>query len=214
MSSARAAGLVVDAIESVMPLRRCRAPVREGKPIRTSPCAAAQLGAAYCPCAGQVTAAEYAETVAVVRRGLTTEPSLLLEPLRDRMAMLAVAERFEEAADVRDRAAALTTALFRQRRAEQLRRSGTIELDLGSGLRVELDGGRLRRAWSDGELPLSVACGPPDASDASWLPPALADELSCVAAWLEKHAPRVRLVHCDGVLASPLPALPELAARR
>src|SRR3954447_22440881 len=214
MSSARAAALVVDAIESVTPLRRCRAPVRDGKPTRPSSCAAAQLGAAYCPCAGQVTAAEYAETVAHVRRGLTTEPSLLLDPLHERMAVLARAERFEEAADARDRAAALTSALFRQRRAERRRRGGMVELDLGPGRRVELDGGRLRRAWSDGELPSSVACGPPHASDTSWLPPALADELSCVAAWLEKNGRRVRLVHCDGVLASPLPALPELAGRR
>jgi hypothetical protein len=104
--------------------------------------------------------------------------------------------------------------LFRQRRTEQLRRSGTIELDLGNGSHVELDGGRLLRAWSVGELALGVACEPPAPSTASWVPAELADELACVAAWLDRNARKVRLVHCDGLLASPLPALPELSLRR
>jgi DNA polymerase-3 subunit epsilon len=210
VSSSRVAGLLIDAIESVVPLRRCRAPVREGRPIRTAPCAAAQLGAALCPCAGDITAARYGDVVDVARRGLTSQPALLLEPLDARMQALASAERFEEAADVRDRAAALASALFRQRRREQLRRSGTIELDLGNGSRVELDGGRLLRAWTVGELALGVACEPPAASTTSWVPAALADELSCVATWLDRNARKVRLVRCDGTLASILPAVPEM----
>jgi DNA polymerase-3 subunit epsilon len=214
LSSTRAARLVIDAIESVVPLRRCRASVREGQVTRAAPCAAAQLGVALCPCAGGITAARYRTVVEIAHRGLTGEPALLLEPLQDRMNALARVERFEEAADVRDRAAALASALFRQRRTEQLRRSGTIELDLGNGSRVELHGGRLLRAWSDGELALGVGCEPPDASDAGWLPAALADELTCVASWLDKNARRVRLVRCDGTLASVLPALSERSLRR
>jgi DNA polymerase-3 subunit epsilon len=214
VSSTRAARLVVDAIERVVPLRRCRAPVREGQPTRTAPCAAAQLGAALCPCAGGVTTARYGAVVEIVRRGLAGEPALLLEPLQDRMHALARAERFEEAADMRDRTAALANALFRQRRTEQLRRSGIVELDLGNGGHVELDGGRLLRAWSVGELALGVACEPPPASTTSWVPAELADELTCVAAWLDRNAPKLRLVRCDGLLASPLPAPLELALRR
>jgi DNA polymerase-3 subunit epsilon len=214
LSSTRVARLIVDAIESVVPLRRCRAPVREGRPTRSAPCAAAQLGTAMCPCAGGVSVARYGEVVDVVRRALTSDPSLLLEPLQDRMRVLARAERFEEAADVRDRTGALANALFRQRRTEQLRRSGTIELDLGNGSLVELDGGRLLRAWSVGELALGVACEPPAASTTNWIPAELADELACVAAWLDRNAPKVRLLRCDGTLASALPAVPELALRR
>jgi DNA polymerase-3 subunit epsilon len=214
LSSARAARLIVDAIESVAPLRRCRGPARAGRPTRTAPCAAAQLGTAMCPCAGGVTALEYNGVVDAVRRGLTSEPALLIERLHDRMQALVRAERFEEAADVRDRAAALASALTRQRRTEQLRRSGTIELDLGNDHHVELDGGRLLRAWTLGELALGVACEPPPASAASWVPAELADELVCVAAWLDRNAPKVRLVRCDGTLASALPPLPVLARRR
>jgi DNA polymerase-3 subunit epsilon len=214
LPSTRVAQLVIDAIESVVPLRRCRASLRDGQVTRTAPCAAAQLGVALCPCAGGVTAARYRDVVDIALRGLTREPALLLEPLHERMNALARVERFEEAADVRDRAAALASTLFRQRRTEQLRQSGTIELDLGNGSRVELDGGRLLRAWSVGELALGVACEPPEPSDAGWLPAALADELTCVASWLDKNARRVRLVRCDGTLASVLPALSELALRR
>jgi hypothetical protein len=40
------------------------------------------------------------------------------------------------------------------------------------------------------------------------LPRHLVDELSCVASWLESEARRVRLVHCEGPWALPLPRLP------
>jgi DNA polymerase-3 subunit epsilon len=215
LSSTRVAQLIIDAVEGVTALRRCRAPVREGCTVRSAPCAAAQLGVSLCPCAGGVSRARYGDVVDVVRRGLTSEPALLLEPLQDRMESLACAERFEEAADVRDRAAALSHALFRQRRTEQLRRSGTIELDLGDGSHVELDGGRLLKAWSAGELALGMACGPPPPAVATtWVSAELADELACVAGWLDKNAKKVRLVRCDGLLASKLPAVPELARPR
>jgi DNA polymerase-3 subunit epsilon len=197
-----------------MPLRRCKLAVRPGRALRSAPCAPAQLGCSLCPCAGGVTVERYRRVVDSVRRGLTTRPSLLLEPLHERMATLAAAERFEEAADVRDRTQALAHALHRQQRAEQLRRSGIVELDVGDGRRVELHGGRLLRAWSEGELALGVSCEPPEASDEAWLHAALADELACVAAWLDRNAPRVRLVHCEGVLASPLPAVPVLNVRK
>ena len=117
----------------------------------------AQLGASLCPCAGTVSTDEYAAVASRVVRGLTSEPELLLEPLRERMQALGRAERFEEAADMRDRAAALAAALVRQRRLEQLRASGRVELDLGDAGSVELDRGRLTSSWTDGQLPLARA---------------------------------------------------------
>lgn len=44
------------------------------------------------------------------------------------------------------------------------------------------------------------------------LPNALADEMACVAAWLDKEAGRIRLVHTDRGLASAYPALPTYRA--
>src|SRR5207244_2423025 len=120
LSSRGAARLVADAIEMAAPLRRCT--LRRGA--RAWPCAPAQLGVAACPCAGAVSDTKYAAVVARVVRGLTVEPGLLLEPLAARIRSLASAERFEEAADVRDAAGALSRALQRQRRLDGLRRAG------------------------------------------------------------------------------------------
>jgi DNA polymerase III subunit epsilon len=219
LPSTRVARLVADAIETVVPLRRCTATVRADCAIRESPCSPAQLGASVCPCAGGVSVDEYGDFTARVVRGLTLEPELLLEPLRERMAALARAERFEEAADVRDRAAALAAALTRQRRLQQLRNSGRIELDLGEAGWVELDRGRLTRTWIEGELPLDTAAPAAREQDdetdgKGWIPTDLADELACVASWLDANAPKVRLVQCDGVLASTVPAVPPLAVPR
>ena len=41
------------------------------------------------------------------------------------------------------------------------------------------------------------------------LPRSDADEVACIAAWLDKEAHRVRVVSCDGELASPAAVLPK-----
>ncbi|MBV9410721.1 MAG: DEDD exonuclease domain-containing protein [Acidimicrobiia bacterium] len=199
LPSTGAARLLAEAIESAVPIRRCTAkPPRQP---RAAPCAPAQLGVSLCPCSGQVSEIEYGNVVQRLVHGLTTDPSLLLDPLADRMAALANAERFEEAADTRDRAAALARALSRQRRLEALRRSGRLVVEDADGRRVVLAAGRLL----DG--PLFATAGD-DTVEQGPLPRELADEVSCVAAWLEAEAARLRLVACDGELASRLPRLP------
>jgi len=206
LGSSSAARLVAEAIESALPLRRCTARVPATP--RRGPCAPAQLGVATCPCAGTISRAEYAAIVDQVVRGLTSDPSILLEPLTARMAALARLERYEEAADMRDRAAALARALARQRQLDALRRAGRIEIEVAApvsgapGRRLVLRGGRL---MGDGTpLPLDD----PAADAEGPLPRHLLDELSCVASWLDAEARSVRLVHCEGPWSFPLPRLP------
>ncbi|MBV8561126.1 MAG: DEDD exonuclease domain-containing protein, partial [Acidimicrobiia bacterium] len=186
LPSTGAARLLAEAIETAVPIRRCT--VTPPRQPRAAPCAPAQLGVSLCPCAGQVSEIEYRNVIHRLERGLTTEPALLLDPLCDRMNTLAAAERFEEAADARDRAAALARALSRQRRLESLRRSGRLEVEGPDGRRVVLAGGRLL----DGPL-FAAASG--DESDESGepgpIPRDLADEVSCVAAWLDAEASRL-----------------------
>jgi len=204
LPSAGAARLLAEAIETAVPIRRCTAkPPRQPRP---APCAPAQLGVSMCPCSGQVSEIEYRNMVQRLVRGLTTEPALLLDPLADRMNALASVERFEEAADTRDRAAALARALLRQRRLEALRRSGRLEVEDADGRRVVLAAGRLL----DGPLFASVS---EETMEQGPLPRELADEVSCVAAWLDAEATRLRLVACEGELASPLPRLPSYEPR-
>ncbi|MEY2455713.1 MAG: polymerase subunit epsilon [Acidimicrobiaceae bacterium] len=231
LPSARVARLVADAIETAAPLRRCTTPIRRGRTSRDAPCASAQLGVATCPCAGAISEDDYRGIVGRVIAGLTVAPSLLLEPLEARMMALADAERFEEAAEVRDRTAALVDALRRQRRLDAMGASGRIEIEVapasGATVIVEIDGGRLLRSWRADELALgtgpggdaaavSPAAGPPPEAPAPGqpVPSDVADELACVAAWLDHNAGRVRLLRADGQLASVLPALPKLRAHR
>jgi DNA polymerase-3 subunit epsilon len=178
-------------------------------PLRDAPCTPAQLGVATCPCSGTVDAAAYQRLVDTTVRGLTTHPDVLLTPLTDRMATLAVAERFEEAADMRDRAAALAGALTRQRRLDSLRRAGVVRVAFRRGGGAEVHNGVLVRTWSDvaiPELPFALGPEPPPADRP--LPLALADEVGCIAGWLDAEAARVRLEHCDGGLASLVDPLP------
>jgi DNA polymerase-3 subunit epsilon len=218
LSSSGVARLVGEAIESAVPLRRCTArPARPGAADarRSAMCTAAQLGVATCPCAGDISEADYSVLVERVVRGLTVDPSLLFEPLEQRMHALADAERFEEAADVRDRAAALARALTRHRRLESLRRAGRVELDV-DGRRVVLAAGRLAAAGDPGgSLALFDADNPPDGpahepaepSEGAPLPRHLVDEVACVAAWLDAEGRSARLVSCEGPWTSPLPAI-------
>jgi DNA polymerase-3 subunit epsilon len=219
LKSRSSAQRVIDAIHTSIPLRRCAGRIGK-RALRDAPCTAAQLGVSMCPCAGGVDPDDYRVIVERAVRGLTVEPDLLLEPLGERLTALAKEERFEEAADVRDRANALAGALSRQRRFDQLRRAGHLHIDLGTLGGVALDHGRLHAAWGPGELPhLGVRSERRDSlftvgGDLRPLDREQADELGCIAAWLDRTAADLTLDHCDGVLSSTLPALPSFAPRK
>jgi len=227
LPSQRAAKRVAEAIETVVPLRRCTAV--PGRSARDGPCTAAQLGVATCPCAGAIGPEEYGRIIDHLRTALTRRPDLLLAPLGARMEALAAAERFEEAADMRDRAAALAQALRRQRRFDTLRLAGRVVVEIPGRGGAELASGRLVRSWAqDGQADLGLRVHPVDPTRAEpaelpdptvppdlTLPPdrAAADELACIAAWLDREASRVRIVHAEQGLVSPFPGLPSFAPR-
>ena len=207
LGSARTARLVADAIETAAPIRRCAA--RLGATVtnpRPAVCTPAQLGTALCPCSGAVDTATYRAVVDQIVRGLTTDPELLLQPLAERIQRLSSERRYEEAADVRDRAAALVRAIERQRRHDAIRHAGRIELRLehdGSDADLVIDAGILRR----GDLALESPGDPGEP-----LPRHLVDEVSVVIAWLERQR-AARLVACERGLAWPAQRLPTFEAR-
>jgi DNA polymerase III subunit epsilon len=206
LSSTSTARQVIDAIHTVVPLRRCGTKLGPRSRPRTGLCTAAQLGVASCPCTGELDEAGYTRHVATVLNALNGEPGLLLGPLQERMERLAMAERFEEAADARDRAAALSNALKRQARLDRLRGAGRIEIELPGGYHAELRDGLLASSWHERDqapLPFASASSQPGP-----LAKEMADELLCVSAWLDKEAHRIRLTHCDGEYLSPLRSLP------
>jgi hypothetical protein len=146
---------------------------------------------------------------------LFDRPDRLRAVLHRRVAEAAGTRRYAQAELARAQAGAVDDALDQQRRVDALRRAGRAVLDL-DGDRVELVGGRLQRARAGGtpvdgpdgattslaELVFGPVEPPPDGEP---LPCALADEVCCVATWLDRHAPRLRPVHVDGELSCPLP---------
>jgi DNA polymerase-3 subunit epsilon len=206
LPSRRFAGLVVEAIQTAVPLRRCTARVGRGR--RSGPCIPAQLGVAMCPCAGDIDASAYAEVVATTVAGLSDRPALLLEPLLARMHRLAEEERFEEAALTRDRTQALAESLRRQRRFDQLRSTERLVVRHGE-VAFELRRGRLTHVW-EGMVARPTEAQPPDPGplDDGPLPMDLADELLCLSRWLDQQAGRVAPARVEGVWSSPLNPIP------
>ncbi len=231
LASSRTAQRVAEAVESVIPLRRCKGRVPHDP--RPAPCAPAQLGVAACPCSGRVSEAAYAQIVHRAVRGLTVEPELVLEPLASRMVELAAEERFEEAAEARDRANALSSSIARQRAIDRLRSSGSVVIRTQRGATVHFEAGRLSGSVPPGddrslELDLSLAPdsihptadgGDAPASETSGLfanptdairppiPADLADEMTAVSRWLDEESGRLRLLHAGQALMSHLPPL-------
>jgi len=216
LASDGAARLVAEAVQDAVPLRRCTTRLRAGATVRDGACTAAQLGVALCPCAGEVAPAAYAAVVAAARRGMSSHPAVLLDPLAERMQALAGAARYEEAAAVRDRAAALSRAVQRQRRLESLRASGRLVVEVDGEGGAILDAGRLTLAWPPGSRPLA-ALSPP-APDGPPTPGPLeaseVDELASVATWLDSRAARLHLLACDDGLSWPASAVSRFEVAR
>ncbi len=210
LPSAAVAHLVREAIETAVPLRRCpRRLPRRFRAEEGAPCVPAQLGVATCPCRGQIDDDGYAALVELVRRGLDSQPALLLEPLEARMRHLASVERFEEAAATRERLATLSRAITRKRMVEQLRAARWLVVDGPEG-RLELHHGRL--ALGDGPGADTELVAPPDPA----LPPARdeIDELLVTARHLGKTAATLRLERAAGTYASALPVVPTYEVTR
>lgn len=232
LTSRTAARLVIEAIESVVPLRRCTARLgRSYVPPENAPvCSAAQLGVARCPCSGTADPEEYRSIVAFVVDALTKSPSLLFDRLCDRMRVLATTQRFEEAALMRDRIQALETALGRQRRIEELCGAGRIEVRVGE-VEYEVDSGSLVTTRLEGQLffPLvsSSSAGSNSsldfadllasrpASDRSLpIPRTALDELLHISRYLEDHSATSNLLMCTGSWCTPVTTVPRLDALR
>jgi len=125
-------------LRRIFPLRSCTEATFRDYARRGRPCIEFEMKRCLAPCVGRIDAAAYAELVegtAMFLRGRSTE---LVTALRDRMAQAAEAEKFEEAARLRDRIGAVERTVERQqivgaRRADRdvfglARRGGDVEV--------------------------------------------------------------------------------------
>ena len=144
---------VVDAIESVVPLRRCT--VRMGRnyvaPTDAPVCSAARLGLAECPCSGSADAGAYGAIVDTVVRTLKGDSHDVVALLSDRMRVHSQNQRFEEAAFVRDRIDSLNRALQRQSEADALREGGLQDVT-HEGIVYRINQGVLVESMIGGEV--------------------------------------------------------------
>lgn len=224
--SRRAAEAVAAAVYDAVPLRQCTARLSRR---RTSPaCVLAELGRCPAPCQHEITVDGYAAQVAgPVRAAFTGDPGTLVAALRERLATLAGGERYEEAARVRERLAALLRGCIRQQRRAGV--TGIAELcaafPTGGGWELAVvRHGRLAGAgYAEPGVPprqvleavravaetvVPVATGGPAApppADPVLLPvagAATAEETDRVLDWLER--PETRLVEASTGWCSPL----------
>jgi len=185
-SGGGAARLAKEALEDVVPLRSCTRAM--GARTRFAPCVLADMGRCPAPCDGRIDPERYGELVRDLLSSLES-PDGLLGALEAKMWRLADAERFEEAASVRDRLGALAAALHRARRDAWLLGAGRLEIVVEGDRLLGFDGGALARA---GDAPGETEPNP--------IPPP--DELSAVRSWLAKNP--VRVLACDVPLAEPV----------
>ncbi len=218
LSSRANANLVVEALQSVLPLRRCSTRLGSGHvPTEgATPCSSAQLGVSQCPCAGLADRQRYDDAVATARRVFTGDSSLVREQLTIRMSRLAAAQRYEEAALVRDRLAALLGAIRRHRLVAALRSAERCVVRRGDTTWV-IDQARLIDTSISGELSKALPVDPPDAPTAGQpVDRRQIDEALCLAKYFDKHAHRLQIVSCSGDWRFPIPIrddMPRLTTR-
>lgn len=215
-ASRQAATAAMEAVHEALPLRRCSARLPRVPRPGAAACVLLELGRCGAPCTGRQDESGYAAVVAAARRALSRDVDAVLAAGRARIGRLAAQERFEEAAEVRDRLQAFLAAA---RRAERLRPLVTTPELLAARRRAEggwelvlVRYGRLAGTTVSGrgEDPLPVvdallASGEEVAAPTAVCGAATAEESELLAGWLEQEGVRlVRLVEGPYPLARPV----------
>jgi len=209
--SRRLADRAAAALHEAFPIRQCKG--RMAREPRLSPCALAEMGRCMSPCDGSVSAQPYAGVVEQLRHAVTADPRAVLRAIETKMASLAAACRFEDAAMHRDRLTAFVRAAARRQRLAALTRCpelvGARRNDAGAWEVHVVRHGRLAAA---GVIP-------PGAHAGEWVrglrasaetvvpgpgptPATTAEETEKILRWLE--SPGVRLAHLDGEWSCPI----------
>lgn len=119
-ASKGAAGSAMAALQVAEPIRRCTQRLPRDPSPDAAACVLAELGRCAAPCVHGAVEPSHSEAVEGIRRALTGDLGDVIDAVRDRIDTLAAAERFEEAAQVRDELAALLRAAIRGYRIRPL----------------------------------------------------------------------------------------------
>ena len=207
------ANLVVEAIHTAVPLRRCT--VRMGRGYTP---ARGRTGVQRRPTRrGAVPVLGHRRSRGLRRCGrcrcacAVGRPRLVVDRLRDRMLDLPRAQRFEEAAATRDRLGTLLGAVRRHLLVEALRSAERAEVSLGESTWI-IDRGRLIDATRAAQPGGHSRSPHPSRAATDVLAREQIDEALCLARFCDKRADRL-VVRCSGTWAFPIgDRLPDLAA--
>lgn len=212
LTSRRSATLVVDALHTALPLRRCTQ--RLGKnyvvPHDAPQCSAAQLGVAHCPCSGTADPSEYQASVLQAARAMRGDVSFVADRLCDNMMRLAGQQRFEDAAVARDRLNALLGAVRRTQLLQALASIGRGEVTLDDVTWIIHDG---RLVDTRTSTTLTAALPIEALGTATLNEPverAHVDEALCLAKYFDTHSPRLR-IECSGEWRFPIDSPAEVS---
>jgi len=202
---------VIEALQSVFPLRQCTARIGHSfqPPAGAVSCTPAQLGVAMCPCAGQADAARYQAVVVNAVQAMTTTPELVIVALQARLIDLAAARRYEEAALVRDRALAFSNAVRRQRLIDRLRDAGDVGVQIDDTT-LHIRHGVLVGTSQPGQIELDLPLPAPEIQPFGLAPRHAVDEMLCLARTFDRIAHRLTMLWCDGEWKWPIDAVPEI----
>jgi DNA polymerase-3 subunit epsilon len=195
LPSAKLARTLVDTVRDAAAVHRCAVPSR------CRGCAFSVLGT----CAGADPSAHAAE-VGLVVDALTGDPGVVVRPLEEKMRRLARQERFEEAAELRDRARSLARWIERSIEMRSLIDAGEVLLRIGGRALLLVEGQLAGACDADASTAELLARLRPTAAwepVGSWLTPRTSREVGAVASWLGRHAPDVEVLHVSGTWAAP-----------
>ena len=210
--SRRVAELAAAGVYDAVPLRQCTHKLSVRTP--TPACALAELGRCGAPCELRVTPEEYAARAAdPVRSAVLTDPGPLVAALMARIETLSAAQRYEEAAVVRRRLAALLKASVRMQRLGALTALAEVVAarrdDRGGWEIAVVRHGRLAaaavsppRQHPRPTLDMARATAETVLPGPGPVPAATAEETERVLAWLAR--PDTRLVELSGDWALPV----------
>jgi DNA polymerase-3 subunit epsilon len=207
--SRETAQLAAEALAGTFHLRTCTQ--RLTRTAAQAGCALAEMGRCLAPCRdGTNAGGTYAEAVDAAVAAMTHDPSPVVAALAARMAVLAAQDRFEEAATIRDRSAALVAGVRRRQRLDRLTSCAMLVAAARRPTQgwdvVAIANGRLRATsvlpprqapapYLDALTRLATAAPEPDdPSEATAV-----EEIELLLAWLER--PGTRLIEVEGTWA-------------
>ena len=221
-TSRSAAEATMQALLLAHPVRTCTTRIARQPRSQVPGCVLAELGRCLAPCTAGGDRVAYAEAVAALRTAMSGELRGTLAAVERRMLLMADEERFEEAAEWRERLAQLSAASLRTHRLAAL----SAQAELVAAQPTEAGGweihlirhGRLAGAahapvGTDPRAVVEALCQSGEVIEAAPLPaPAgLTEEALILLDWLD--SPGVRLVRASQGVALPIGCGGDEAAR-